>query len=144
MVRGGQAMVEFAIVAFALMLLTVGAIDFGRAIWISNTLAHLAREGARYGVVPSRTVTDIQDYVYARAIIPDFNSTDCAGRTPACVTITRGVCGDPSQPVIVQLRGKFEPFTLMIAQVWGGGSYGMYAEARMFVEPGVAGVGACA
>ena len=126
-----------------LLMLTVGAVDFGRAIWMSNTLAHLAREGARYGVIPSRTSTQIESSISSRAILSDFNSTVCAGRVPPCVEITRGICGDPASPVIVTVRGRFEPISFWVANVWGGGSYGLVARAQMYVEKGVAGVGAC-
>ncbi len=48
---GAQALVETAFVLPILLLLLVGLFDFGRAIWLSNTLATAVREGTRYGVV---------------------------------------------------------------------------------------------
>jgi TadE-like protein len=47
----GQAMVEFAIILPVFILLLVGIFDFGRVVWVNNTLATAAREAARYAVV---------------------------------------------------------------------------------------------
>ena len=42
-------MVEFALSSVVLLLLVGGLVDIGRAIYISEALAHAAREGARHG-----------------------------------------------------------------------------------------------
>jgi ABC-type dipeptide/oligopeptide/nickel transport system permease subunit len=47
----GQAMVEFALVFPVFVLLLVGIFDFGRAIWINDTLSTAAREAGRYAIV---------------------------------------------------------------------------------------------
>lgn len=47
----GQALVEMAFVLFLLVLLVMGIFEFGRAMYIKNTLTHAARAGARAGVV---------------------------------------------------------------------------------------------
>jgi Flp pilus assembly protein TadG len=47
----GQAMVEFAIVFPIFILLLVGMFDFGRVVWVNNTLATAAREAARFAIV---------------------------------------------------------------------------------------------
>ncbi len=47
---GGQGMVEFALVLPILLLLVVGALDFGRAFYIKVGLENAAREGAYYMV----------------------------------------------------------------------------------------------
>lgn len=47
----GQALVEMALVLFLLLLLVLGIFEFGRAMYIKNTLAHSARAGARAAVV---------------------------------------------------------------------------------------------
>src|SRR6185436_8803002 len=46
--RGG-AVVEFVLVTPLLLLLTMGAIDFGRAFYQSVTISHAAETGAFYG-----------------------------------------------------------------------------------------------
>jgi Flp pilus assembly protein TadG len=125
----GQAMVEFAMVATVLMLLTMGIVDFSRAIWSFNTLAHLAREGARYGSAPSRTSVQIQNYAVTRAVLPDLSTSN--------VSVTRGVCGNTNSPVVVTLNYPFHAASGMIAGLWGGGALNLHATASMYVEKGV-------
>jgi Flp pilus assembly protein TadG len=52
----GQALVEFALVIPVLLLIFMGILDFGRAIYAYNTLSNAAREGARVAIV-DQTVT---------------------------------------------------------------------------------------
>jgi Flp pilus assembly protein TadG len=47
----GQALVEMVLVIFVLMLLVFGIFEFGRALYIKNTLTNAARAGARAAVV---------------------------------------------------------------------------------------------
>jgi hypothetical protein len=44
-------MVELALSLFLLMLISFGITEFGRALYITNTLTNAAREGARRAVV---------------------------------------------------------------------------------------------
>jgi len=48
---GGQALVELAIILPLLLLLILGVFEFGRAMYVKNTLTHAARAGARSAVV---------------------------------------------------------------------------------------------
>jgi hypothetical protein len=48
--RFGQSMVEFAVLAPVFFLLLLGTIDLGRGIYIYNTIADAAREGARAAI----------------------------------------------------------------------------------------------
>jgi Flp pilus assembly protein TadG len=50
-VRGGQALVEFALVLPIFILLLVAIFDLGRAAFAYNTLTNAAREGARMAIV---------------------------------------------------------------------------------------------
>ncbi len=51
----GQAMVEFALVIPVFILLMVGLFDFGRVIWVNDTLSTAAREAARFAIVHGAT-----------------------------------------------------------------------------------------
>jgi Flp pilus assembly protein TadG len=53
----GQALVEFAVVIPVFLALLFGILDFGRVIWANNSLAHAAREGARYAIVHGGSAT---------------------------------------------------------------------------------------
>ncbi len=50
----GQSLVEYALVLPILLLLLVGIMEFGIAVFNYNTIANAAREGARYGIVHKR------------------------------------------------------------------------------------------
>jgi len=47
----GQALVETAIILPLFMILLLGIVDMGRAIWATTSLASAAREAARFAIV---------------------------------------------------------------------------------------------
>jgi Flp pilus assembly protein TadG len=49
--KGSGSLVEFALVGILFMALTGGMMELARGVWIYNTAAHAAREGARFAVV---------------------------------------------------------------------------------------------
>lgn len=57
----GQALVEMALVLFLLLLLVIGIFEFGRAMYIKNTLTHAARAGARAAVVTPGLESPLED-----------------------------------------------------------------------------------
>jgi Flp pilus assembly protein TadG len=132
--RRGQALVECAITLNVLLLLTLGVLDAGRAIWQYNTVAFLARDGARYGTIPSRSTTDIQTYVRTRCA--SMLSNPCPSAPDFTVSVTRGTCGSTTAPVIVTVTDRFHAVTPIIANLWGSGPLSLTATSQMYVEPG--------
>ncbi len=49
--QSGTAFIEFAFVAAIFLTLSFAIIDFGRMMWLNNTVEHVAAEGARYAAV---------------------------------------------------------------------------------------------
>ncbi len=49
--RSGAAFIEFGILASIFITLSFAVIDFGRMMWLNNTVEHVAAEGARYAAV---------------------------------------------------------------------------------------------
>lgn len=47
----GATLVEFSLFFIVFLMVTVGIMEFGRAVWTYTTLAHAARQGARYAMV---------------------------------------------------------------------------------------------
>jgi Flp pilus assembly protein TadG len=82
----GQAMVEFALVLPALMVLMLGIFEFGRAVYTSNALTNAAREGARYGIINPTDTSGIQAHAIETAVGLSL--------APASVTVT---CPDGNQ-----------------------------------------------
>lgn len=61
--RGGQAVVEFALVLPVFVLLVFGALEFGRAYYNMHLLTNAAREGARRASLPNQTEAEVMDTV---------------------------------------------------------------------------------
>ncbi len=104
----GTAFVEFGILAPVFFLVTVGIVDFGRMVWLSNTVEHAATEGARYAAVhgsnkatPATTQT-ITDFVQNQAeLIPPSDM-------PIVVSWTPPGNNNPGSTVTVQVTYNFE------------------------------------
>lgn len=63
----GQSLVEFALILPVFVLVLVGIIDFGRAIYAYSTINNAAHEGGRWAVV-DQTATHIQDRAAEHAV----------------------------------------------------------------------------
>ncbi|TME92616.1 MAG: hypothetical protein E6I34_08095 [Chloroflexi bacterium] len=77
-------MVEFALSSVVLLLLVGGLVDIGRAIYISEALAHAAREGARHGTwFDAGTVTwpDLSDAEIKSAVDQELAGSSLAPST---------------------------------------------------------------
>ncbi len=95
----GVELIEFALISILFFMLSFGIMEFGRAIWIYGTVAHVAKEGARFAIVRgsesprTATASDVASYVNTRA----------AGMTGLIVTTT---WDDPTKDrgTVVQVR----------------------------------------
>lgn len=73
----GQALVEFALILPLFVLLLVGILDLGRAVYAYNTLNNAARQGARLAVV-DQTEAHIQDLAANHAVSLNVDPADVA------------------------------------------------------------------
>lgn len=55
----GQGLVEFALVLPVFMVILIGMVDLGRAIWANNSAANAAREAARFASVHGGSCEDL-------------------------------------------------------------------------------------
>jgi Flp pilus assembly protein TadG len=83
-VERGQSLVEFALVLPVFILVVVGILDLGRAVYAYNTISNASREAARVAIV-NQTPADVQ----AEAIKQSVS----LGISAAEVSVTYG---DPS------------------------------------------------
>jgi Flp pilus assembly protein TadG len=82
--RGGQAVVEFALILPVFVLLVFAAIEFGRAYYDMHLLTTAAREGARMGSLAGKVETDVQ------AAVNDFlNGAGLAGTWATATVVTQ-------------------------------------------------------
>jgi Flp pilus assembly protein TadG len=98
-----QAMVEFALLAPLFFLLLFGLVDFGRAIYFYNSIAHGAREAARYAIaLDDAGATDVAIRQQARFdlfSVPVDASTSCSP----------DLCAIPSPPLPNQAYVQVSP-----------------------------------
>jgi Flp pilus assembly protein TadG len=99
---GGQALVEFALVAPVLLLLVVGIFEFGRAWNAHQAVTDAAREGARAAVVADPLMTPDSVEAVVR------NALARASLDPAKAEITlSGVNALTGEPARVEVRYPF-------------------------------------
>lgn len=74
--RTGAAVVEFAVVAPLLVMLTFGMIEIGRIVMVKQLMINASREGARLAVLPSST-----EYQVIQQVQSELSSAYVSGAT---------------------------------------------------------------
>ena len=104
----GTAFIEFGLLAPVFFIVTVGIVDFGRMMWLSNTVEHAATEGARFAAVRGSnkptvaTTQTITDFVEGQAeLIPPNDMAIVVSRIPPNDNT-------PGSTVTVQVTYNFE------------------------------------
>jgi Flp pilus assembly protein TadG len=148
--RGGQSMVEFAVLAPVFFLLLLGTIDLGRAVYIYNTISDAAREGTRAAVPfdsPLPTSADVLGAVQSKLGGGFALTTDpCSGQpvTASCPTTptvpnsgyvwySSGI-GTPGRgTVTVKISFLFQPWVPVVRDASGNGIV-ISAQSTMVTE----------
>jgi Flp pilus assembly protein TadG len=97
--RPGQAVVEFAFAGTVFLLIVLGTIDFGRAIFISAQLHNAVREGTRYSIVHPTDIPGVKSAVVAQAVGTGLTT---AGVTATCGASTCTVSASVSFSAVTQ------------------------------------------
>lgn len=121
----GVTLVEFALVVPIIVIILLGSLDLGWAVYTNNTLANSAREGARKSIISTTSPSAIRDHirsVTAGLDIPDEN-IDISPETRI-----------PGDPVTVTVTYEYIPFTPLIARFMSGGALTLTGKATMYVE----------
>ena len=143
----GQTLVEFALVIPILLLLLLGFLDLGRALFYYSSLSNAVREGARSGIVMAADTdellkTGIRNKVLEYAFglttttVPLTDSNIAVAFTlntqepdlKDTLQITADFCFVPLTPGITALVGN--------DCVGGGRGINLTAESEMWFEPG--------
>lgn len=93
----GTALIEFTLVLPMLLVMTVAAVDFGRAFFVKNVVSQAAREGVRL-----RAVTSSADSAMVRDRVLQVANAANVGISD--ITITGP---DPSRQVTVKVTADF-------------------------------------
>jgi Flp pilus assembly protein TadG len=114
--KKGQALVEFAIILPVLFLLLFGIFEFGRAMYIKNTLNNAARSAVRVAVVTPSLVNE--DLTFSNTIPADTETIKLKifenllyidkTNTIATVRVTGNSPAQPGDTVTVTVTGPFE------------------------------------
>ena len=133
--EAGQAMVELTLILVPLLLLMMGAVDLGLAVFYRNMLSNAAREGARLGIVATRTSDEICTRAMAVLSLPGVTTTThCGVSGDLNVQVPqRGTIGPPATTVMVRVRYTFRPVTPLVAQATGGAMV-LEATSTMYIE----------
>ena len=154
----GQGLVEFAIVLPLILLLLMGAVDFGRGIFAFNEVANAAREGGRTGIV-NQTLTDIRARAAAQAIglaVPTTVPASCpaTGGAPAASSDPAGICIAILKPdlvtdcssavdkigcvIVVSVKSTYTPLTPILGFI---GTIPLSSTTRQVIEATCSGPG---
>lgn len=120
----GQALVEFAIVMPIIVVVVLGLLDLGRAVYAYNTLAQSARQAARTAMVNQVTADVKAQAVASGATLGLTNSdvdvcfktaastlSDCGSSTNDCPAATRAI----GCLAIVRTHISYAPMTPVVA-----------------------------
>ena len=135
--ESGQAMVEFALVLFPLLLLVAGIIQFGIALNYWLDMQRIANQGARWAAVNNwppdcpRTATScatpntLQESLQRQMLAAGLQNNPTTSVQLCYPDVSKGL-GDP---VRIQIRSTFEVLPLL-----GFGSLDLKAKATMRLE----------
>jgi len=123
-----QALVEYALVLPILLLLLLGIMEFGIAVFNYNSIANAAREGARYGIVHWRDADVI-------AGIEDAARRSTEGLDQAALDIVATIDSTVARVVRVEVTYESQLLTgPIIAAVGGDPALNLSAVATMQLE----------
>jgi hypothetical protein len=124
----GQALVEFCLLAPALMLFVLLTVDLGRAYFVAVDAAGAARAGARTGIISD--TSDIGGAIRAEpnSGIPDTVvawGADGPGQPNGVCTVAISICGDPNGCPSTAFTGtQFACFSVRACTLSAGGDLG--------------------
>ena len=125
----GQALTELALILPVLLVVLMGILDFGRAIYAYNAISNAAREGGRTAIV-NQTPSEIRARAIAQAtgVVVDPASTSCppSGASGVCIefknaTVTGACTGVTMLGCVAEVTVKtsFTPLTPVIGLIVG-------------------------
>jgi Flp pilus assembly protein TadG len=117
--RGGQALVEFALVMPLLLLFMVGILEFGRGWNVHQVITDAARESARRCVIADATVglTDVEGVAKSAMQAAGINTNP-----PVAITVTGFARPNPTgQPCTVNIQLPYTFTFLGPLMEWASG-----------------------
>jgi Flp pilus assembly protein TadG len=131
----GQSLVEFALVIPIFLLIFMGIVDFGRAIFTYNSLSNAARDGARVAIVDQTVTGGIPAGATEAANQATTLGIDPATDVDVDYTLPDGTaCADRSIGCVatVTVRHEFSPLTPIVGRIVG--SIDLEASTSLLIE----------
>ena len=91
--RLGAAVVEFAVVAPVMILITMGMMEVGRMVMVKQLMINVSREGARAAVLPGATTEEVTAMI--REQLTDVSIPDSAQITLSPSILSSAAAGSP-------------------------------------------------
>jgi Flp pilus assembly protein TadG len=114
--KGGQTLVEWALILPVLLFIIIMVFDFGRAMFHYSVVYNAAREGARYGIIFPCDDTEIKDAAKEKVVgLVITNDQITVTKDRAC-DISKHVY---SRIITVTVTSDFSPVTPMVTAVVG-------------------------
>ncbi|MEA3377944.1 MAG: TadE family protein [Chloroflexota bacterium] len=125
----GQELVEYALTLPILLLLVIGIMEFGVTIFVYNTMANAAREGARVGAVMDGTLDEIREPV-KQAVVDRTGGLSLSPDDNITVVLT--ATESPTDTIQVTVHYTHTMITgLMVQAVGGDAKLHMSSQASM-------------
>ena len=103
----GQSTIEFALTIGFVLVLLVGFVDLGRAIYAFAVISEAAQEGARFAVTAPSNSTGIQNAARSKAIgLSSTNLTVTTSFSDGRVSVTVGYTFRTVTPLLSQVIGR--------------------------------------
>jgi Flp pilus assembly protein TadG len=115
----GQSMVEFALALPILVLVIFGLVDLGRAVYINNSLAEAARDGARYGSVQARAYDDARLSGVEAWVADRLNGVPSPTITAECTPSRPALGCTVNDVLVVTVASDVQMITPIIGQIVG-------------------------
>lgn len=122
----GQSLMEFALVLPLILLIVMGILDLGWAVYARNTISNAAREGARTGIIYSASDAQICADVQASAA--------GLGLTCSQISIDPSPARTFGKPITITVAYTYTARTPIIGQFVTGNGLALTASSSMLVE----------
>jgi Flp pilus assembly protein TadG len=106
--ENGQSLMEMALTMSILLILLVGIVDIGRALFTYLALRDAAQEGALYGSTSPTSTSDIETRVWNSSTLLQNLADDPNADTNIAVTLI----GSPCTGNGIQVRVSYENFPI--------------------------------
>ncbi|MFO7741314.1 MAG: pilus assembly protein [Anaerolineae bacterium] len=113
----GQELVEYALTLPIFLLLVIGIMEFGVTVFVYNTMANAAREGARVGAVMDGTLDEIRQPV-KQAVVDRTGGLSLSPDDNITVVLT--ATESPTETVQVTVYYTHTMITGLMMQAVGG------------------------